>query len=125
MDDVNQLWSWGLAAVGVSGVYLTTKKLYAGYVVGVLVQVLWISYAVSTRQWGFIASALAFGWVNALGWYRWTRNASAPASDIPTTKVSQEAVTFRLPPVNTNLIDDSGAFKNQADATRRHFEEES
>lgn len=73
MDDVSQLWSWALAAVGVSGVYLTTKKLYAGFIVGVLVQVLWVTYAVVTKQWGFIASALAFGWVNALGWYRWTR----------------------------------------------------
>lgn len=97
MGDINQLWSWGLAAVGVSGVYLTTKKLYAGYVVGVLVQALWIAYAIHSKQWGFIASALAFGWVNALGWYRWTRNTSVPASDLPTTKVSQETVTYRFP----------------------------
>lgn len=116
MDDVSQLWSWGLAFVGISGVYLTTKKLYAGYIVGVLVQVLWISYAIVSSQYGFILSALGFAWVNALGWYRWTRNASAPASDTPSKK---------LPPVNTDLIDNSGAFKKQADATRRHFEERS
>lgn len=97
MDDVSQLWSWGLAAVGVTGVYLTTKKLYAGYVVGVLVQALWLAYSFSTKQYGFIFSALAFGWVNALGWYRWTRNTSVPASDLPTTKVSQETVTYRFP----------------------------
>lgn len=117
MDDVSQLWSWGLAAVGVSGLYLTTKKLAIGFAVGVAVQGLWIAFALVSGQLGFIASALAFGWVNALGWYRWTRsNDPAPASDTPSKK---------LPPINTNLIDNSGAFKEQADATRRHFEEES
>ncbi|MDV8003092.1 hypothetical protein [Rhodococcus sp. IEGM 1408] len=27
----------------------------------------------------------------------------------------------KLPPVNLRLIDNSGAFKKQADSTRRHF----
>lgn len=45
----------------------------AGYAVGVAVQVLWISYAIVTAQYGFIFSALAFGWVNALGFYRWRK----------------------------------------------------
>ena len=43
----------------------------AGYAVGVGVQVLWITYAVVTAQYGFIFSALAFGAVNALGFYKW------------------------------------------------------
>lgn len=84
-NDVSQLWSWGLAIIGICGVYLTTKKLYAGYIVGVLVQLLWISYALVSSQYGFILSALGFAWVNALGWYRWTRsNAPKPASDTRT-----------------------------------------
>lgn len=94
MDDVSQLWSWALAAIGVSGVFLTTKKLYAGFVVGVLVQLLWISYAIASSQYGFIASALAFGWVNALGWYRWTRStAPKPERD---TRTWGEAHRARL-----------------------------
>lgn len=96
-DDVSQLWSWALAAVGVSGLYLTTKKLAIGFAVGVAVQGLWIAFALVSGQLGFILSALGFAWVNALGWYRWTRNTSVPASDLPTTKVSQETVTYRFP----------------------------
>lgn len=65
-------WSVVLAAVGVLGLYLTTRKMAAGYAVGVGVQVLWITYAVVTAQYGFIFSALAFGAVNALGFYKWT-----------------------------------------------------
>lgn len=68
-----QWWSWLLTAVGVFGIYLTTKKLWWGYVVGLGAQVLWVTYSVSTRQWGFLASAAAYGSVYALGWYRWTR----------------------------------------------------
>lgn len=67
-------WSIVLAVIGVTGLYLTTKKLAAGFAVGVAVQVLWIAYAVVTKQWGFIGSALAYGSVNALGLYRWTRS---------------------------------------------------
>lgn len=66
-------WSWALAAIGVTGLYLTTKKLAVGFAVGVGVQVLWVAYALVTSQYGFIASALAYGTVNALGLYRWTR----------------------------------------------------
>lgn len=72
MIDASQWWSWGLAIIGISGLYLTTKKLPVGFLVGVLVQLLWIAYAFASGQWGFIVSAICYGAVNALGWYRWT-----------------------------------------------------
>ena len=96
MDDINQWWSWGLAIIGISGVYLTTKKLFWGFVVGFLVQVLWLTYALQTQQYGFILSALGFAWVNALGLYRWTRTPKTePKRTITPTdyKVSQETMT--------------------------------
>lgn len=68
-----QWWSWILTAIGVFGIYLTTRRSWWGYVVGLAAQTLWIAYAVTTRQWGFIVSAAAYGSVYALGWYRWTR----------------------------------------------------
>lgn len=74
-------WSWILAAIGVTGLYLTTKKLAVGFAVGVLVQVLWIAYAITTNQFGFIASALAYGAVNALGLYRWTHKEQQSDTD--------------------------------------------
>lgn len=76
-------WSVVLAAVGVLGLYLTTRKMAAGYAVGVGVQVLWITYAVVTAQYGFIFSALAFGAVNALGFYRWTTEGKKRESEPP------------------------------------------
>lgn len=55
------------------GLYLTTRKLAAGFVVGACIQVLWIAYGLSTNQYGFVLSALGYGYFNLLGLYRWTR----------------------------------------------------
>lgn len=64
-------WSWALAAVGVTGLYLTTRKDWRGYAIGLMAQSLWVSYAVATGQWGFIATAIAYGAVNAIGLRKW------------------------------------------------------
>jgi nicotinamide riboside transporter PnuC len=67
---VNPWWSAILTAIGVTGLYLVTCKRREGFALGVVVQVLWIAYAVATRQWPFIISALAYGAVNVVGWRR-------------------------------------------------------
>jgi nicotinamide riboside transporter PnuC len=66
-------WSWTLAAIGVTGLYLVTRRNWRGYVLGVGVQALWIVYAVVTTQWGFIASALVYGAVNMIGLVGWRK----------------------------------------------------
>jgi hypothetical protein len=58
-------------AVGVSGVYLTGKKLWWGWLVGVCSEVLWIAYAVTTKQYGFIVAALVYGSVFAMNARKW------------------------------------------------------
>lgn len=68
---MNPYWSYLLTAVGVFGLYLAGRKDRRGWMVGIGAQVLWIAYAVSTRQWGFLISAAAYGWVyikNARAW---------------------------------------------------------
>lgn len=65
-------WSWVLTSVGIMGLYLMTKKNPAGFVVGLGAQLMWIMYALSTEQYGFVVSAIAYGFVNVLGFYRWT-----------------------------------------------------
>ncbi|QJD49643.1 PnuC-like nicotinamide riboside transporter [Gordonia phage Secretariat] len=64
-------WSWILAIIGMTGVYLTTQKKVIGFGVGLFVQTLWVAYAIATEQYGFILSALGFGVVNTLGLIRW------------------------------------------------------
>lgn len=70
---MTQLWSWLLAAVGVTGLLVAGSKYWWGWMIGLGAQVLWFIYAVATRQYGFIVSAFAYGAVyarNALTWRR-------------------------------------------------------
>lgn len=73
---MSQWWSWVLAAIGVTGLFLAGSKRKLGWAVGFGVQALWVIYAIATRQWGFIFSAIAYGWVYARNWLRWRREAT-------------------------------------------------
>ena len=66
-------WSYLLTAVGIFGIYLAGRKNLYGWAVGLGAQILWIAYAVSTEQWGFIVSAFAYGSVYAKNWSRWAK----------------------------------------------------
>lgn len=65
-----QAWSWLLGACGVAGLYLAGRRSPWGWGVGVAVQFLWLAYALVTRQWGFIVTAVAYGAVNAKNLHR-------------------------------------------------------
>lgn len=78
---MNQVWSWALAALGVSCLYLISRKSTRtiGWAGALVIQTLWIIYAVVTRQWGFIASAIAYGAMygkNLLAWRKESRHDS-------------------------------------------------
>jgi hypothetical protein len=65
-------WSYLLAAVGVFGLWLVGRyKQWWTWLVGIGAQALWVAYAIATRQWGFIVSAGAYGWVYGRNAWRW------------------------------------------------------
>lgn len=66
---VTQWWSWCLGLIGVTGLVLVYRypQRLIGPVIGIAVQVLWISYAIATRQWGFIPMSLSYGAANLYG----------------------------------------------------------
>lgn len=78
---MNLWWSIALAVIGILGIWLAGRKNRVGWAIGVGAQVLWIVYAVVTRQWGFIASALAYGSVYGLNWWRWSKARNAKAEE--------------------------------------------
>ncbi len=53
--------SWVLAVIGVSGIYFVGRKSFFGWYILLFNETLWIVYAVATKQYGFIFSALAYG----------------------------------------------------------------
>jgi hypothetical protein len=61
------MWSYALAAVGLTGLWLAGSGKALGWMVGVGAQAIWIAYAVATRQYGFIITAVAYGFVYLRG----------------------------------------------------------
>jgi hypothetical protein len=72
------IWSVALAAIGIFGIYLAGNKSRWGWIVGFSAQVLWFAFAIATRQYGFILSAIAYGWVYARNYLRWRREQIKP-----------------------------------------------
>lgn len=68
---ISPWWSVVLTVVGASGIYLTGRRLWAGFAVGLGAQALWVAYGLTTGQWGFLGSAAVYGWMNYLGLRRW------------------------------------------------------
>ena len=75
-------WSWLLTAVGIVGLFLAGSKRKVGWAIGLGAQVLWVAYAIVSGQYGFLASAGAYGFVYARNWLRWRRE-QRTAAPIP------------------------------------------
>ena len=71
------MWSWVLTCVGVTGLFLIGKHKWYGFLIGGLNECLWVVYAFSTKQYGFIVGALLYGTVHlrsGLSWFRRSHN---------------------------------------------------
>jgi hypothetical protein len=70
---VGIIWSVGLAAIGILGLVLAGRKSSIGWAVGLSAQALWVVYALITKQYGFILSAAAYGYVYFTNWRKWKK----------------------------------------------------
>jgi hypothetical protein len=66
-----EYWSWILAAIGVSGIYFVGRKTLWGWLVLLFNEIIWITYAVATQQYGFIVSAIAYAAVYIKSYLHW------------------------------------------------------
>lgn len=66
-----ELWSWVLAAVGVTGIFFVGKKTIWGWLILLLNECIWIAYAITTQQYGFIVAALAYAGVYIKSYLAW------------------------------------------------------
>lgn len=105
------IWSITLAAIGILGIYISGKKNYWGWGIGLAAQVLWIIFAIVTQQWGFILSALAYGWVYGKNFLSWRSESLAairnPISEVIAQKYEWLAPSLRgyvPPPRSRRLI---------------------
>ena len=54
------MWSWVLAVIGVIGIYFVGRKFTWAWLWLIFNECLWIIYAVTTEQYGFIFAAVAY-----------------------------------------------------------------
>lgn len=89
-SSISPVWSYLLTGIGVFGLALVyaRPRSIAGPVIGLAVQALWIAYAVTTEQWGFLGSAVAFGAANVYGLR--SRRAAARPSREPGSSLSDK-----------------------------------
>jgi len=73
------MWSWVLAIVGVIGIYFVGKKTIWGWLVLLFNECIWIIYATTTKQYGFIFSAIAYAGVYIRSYIHWSKE---PVNDI-------------------------------------------
>lgn len=66
-------WSIILAAGGIFGIYLAGKKNNLGWLLGLMMQLLWIVYALVTKQYGFILSAIAYSLIYGKNFLSWKK----------------------------------------------------
>ncbi len=83
MDD--WWWSWLLTVVGLTGFVLAVRKVWWAWYVNIGCQVLWLSYALATEQYGFIVAAAAYLFVSTQYAISWTREHRAQGSACPVT----------------------------------------
>jgi len=88
-----QQWqSWALSCVGVIGIYLTGRKNWRGYAVGIFTECAWVWYAIVTRQWGFIFGSTIYVSVYLFNINKWITEAK-------TAKIRN---MFHINPMNYN-----------------------
>ena len=67
------IWSWVLAVIGVTGIFLVGRKTIWGWLILCVNEVLWIAYALATKQYGFIAMAIAYAAVYIKSFMHWKK----------------------------------------------------
>jgi len=74
------MWSYVLAAIGVTGIFFVGRKTIWGWLVLLFNEVLWIAYALITNQYGFILSAIAYAIVYIKSYMLWRQEDTGPKS---------------------------------------------
>lgn len=67
----NFLWTISLSAVGITGMWISGNGSKWGWFIGLCAQVLWITFAIVTRQYGLILGSIFYGAVNLRNLLKW------------------------------------------------------
>jgi hypothetical protein len=76
---MSPVWSFVLAAIGVTGLWIAASRPRVGWWFNIAAQAVWLAYAIATRQWGFLVTAVAY----AVVYVRLLRRAYRPVPAEP------------------------------------------
>ena len=74
------MWSYVLAAIGVTGIYFVGRKSIWAWFLLLFNECLWMIYAITTEQYGFIFAAIAYAIVYIRSYVHWSKE---PVNNIP------------------------------------------
>ena len=66
------MWSWILAVVGCTGIFFVGRKSVQGWLLLLLNESLWVIYALTSHQYGFILASIGYKAVYIKSYRRWT-----------------------------------------------------
>jgi hypothetical protein len=72
---MNPAWSWFLSTIGVVGIWLTGRKNWRGYAVGIVTECAWVWYSITTKQWGFIFGSTIYISIYSFNINKWITEA--------------------------------------------------
>lgn len=94
-------WSWVLPILGVTALYASGSGKRWGWLVGFAGQLLWIVYALASRQYGFLLSAAAFAAIYARNYLHWRGDVTTDQPQCPDQSGEAcSASTSAKPPTN-------------------------
>jgi hypothetical protein len=67
------MWSWILAILGITGIFLVGRKTIWGWLILCANEILWVTYALITKQYGFIAMAIAYVIIYVKSYVHWKK----------------------------------------------------
>jgi hypothetical protein len=65
------MWSWVLAVVGITGIFFVGRKTVWGWPILMLNESLWVIYALTTHQYGFILASVGYGTIYIKSYSEW------------------------------------------------------
>lgn len=69
----DQVWSWIVTIIGVIGFLLSGNKVWWSWYVNIANQILWIIFALVTKQYGFLVGVPLYLSVFGRNAYSWTK----------------------------------------------------
>ena len=73
------MWPYILSLVGISAMWLAGLKRWQGWALGLVCEALWVVYALSTHQYGFIFGSVTYSAVYLRNLWRWRDRPPPPA----------------------------------------------